>query len=194
METTAIHFLHGSIPKKAYKDNEPTMRGGLLGGHIYIQIKNKVYGFEPVHDKNFHIFPRSNPYKYNSMLKKEEHEKWMQFAKDQQFTSIEIKVSEPRYRYLKNIIKKYKNLPPFDYALLGMRCASFTHYLLTKAQVCHSAGVIDSIIRYPYPRKLRKNLTKKALKKGWNIIKTKGSERRIWENDDHFLRTIIKGI
>ncbi len=80
-------------------------------------------------------------------------------------------------------MKRFKKHPPFDYAFLGVRCASFTHHVLTKCGICHSAGILDSILRYPYPRKLRFRLMRLAQKQGWKISETCGSDTRIWEEN-----------
>ena len=183
MDRIVVHFLHGFVPKSQYKNTEPTIRGGLWGGHIFIQIKHLIYGFETFHDDDFHIFPRMDYRKFNSMLKKERLTDWQKNAHNNKFTSFEIPLTNPRFIYLRNVLKQYRKKPPFDYALFGMRCTSFTHYILTKAKVCHSRGFIDSVIRYPYPRKLRKKLMRKALRNGWRITQTPGTDHRIWEND-----------
>ena len=189
-----VHFFHGYVIKKPFRNTEEPIRGGFLGGHVYFQLKNHVYGFEPINNDKFHVVPRIHPKRFNSNLKKEHVNDWLRFYEQYKFTSIEVLVSQTRFIYLKNILKKYKILPPYDYALLGVRCASFTHYLLTKCGVCRSAGIIDSIIRFPYPRKLRFNLLRKALKQGWRISETTGTNTRIWEENQPLLKTLHKQI
>jgi hypothetical protein len=187
-----IHFLHGYIVKKQFKHTDKSIRGGLLGGHIYIQLKNHLYGFEPLNIKDFHVLPRIKSSRFNSIVKKGHIDDWLQYHQHVKFTSIEISVSQPRYVYLKNILKKFNKHPPYDYALLGVRCTSFTHYLLTKCGICHSTGIIDSIIRYPYPRKLRSSLMRNAQQQGWKISETAGAEARIWEENIPFLKVLKK--
>lgn len=187
-----IHFLHGNIVKKHFKNTEQSIRGGLLGGHIYFQLKNQLYGFEPLNNTAFHILPRIKSTRFNSMVTKEHVNDWRQHSRHLKFTSIEVSISQPRYVYLKNTLKRFKKHPPFDYALLGVRCASFTHYVLTKCGICHSAGIVDSILRYPYPRKFRFHLIHKAQKKGWGISETTGSDTRVWEENKPFYKSVKK--
>lgn len=192
IKKTILHFLHGSVSKKRYKHDEYSIRGGLLGGHIYIQINSHIYSFEPRYNDDFHIFPRKNPYAFNSNLKKIKYEDWINHIESKKMTSIEIPLNEAMHSYLKNLLKQYKLKTPFDYAFFGMRCASFTHYLLSKINIFSSTGWLQSIVLFPYPRKLRKELIKKAKLNSWKIYKISGSGTRTWENDESLhLKEII---
>ena len=49
------HFLHGSKPKRAFKETEDRWFGGLLGGHTGIEYApNKVLNFQP--KSRLHLF------------------------------------------------------------------------------------------------------------------------------------------
>ncbi len=98
-----IHFLHGYIVRKQYKHTEKSIRGGFLGGQIYFQLKNQVYGFEPLNNNEFHILPRIKSTRFNGMVTKEHLNEWVQHSGHLKFTSIDVSLSPPRYVYLKNI-------------------------------------------------------------------------------------------
>lgn len=174
-----IHFIHGSKPSKEYRNTGEKVPGGLLGGHIYIQVAENVYGFESIDRKRIHIFPQR---KFNSVYKKEFLGNWKISIADQKMTSIKIPVDELKFSQLKNILEIYCSKVPYDYAVLGMRCGSSSYQILSELGLFPVSSRMTAMMKVPVPRILRKKMLIMAHQNNFSITKQTGSEKRIWEH------------
>ena len=60
-----VHFIHGSKPRKAFKQEEQKWKGGIWGGHVGIEIdSDRVIDFKP--QGRFHWLAHRN--KRNSVF------------------------------------------------------------------------------------------------------------------------------
>lgn len=187
-----MHFLHGYIPKYKSRETTERIRGGLLGGHIFFQVEGNIYGFEPQRDDDFHIFPRRKAEKFNSRYKKEVLSEWQERMQGKLLSSFKIPMKDTDYALVKTKLQNYSEQAPYDYAFFGMRCASSAHNLLADTSLFAPSGKLKSILSYPYPRRLRKKLLKKALRENWKVSKSEGSGEMIWETDGsmHFSKAL----
>lgn len=178
-----IHFIYGSKPKREFRDIEEKIPGGLLGGHIFIQTGEYYYGFESVNRKNIHLFPRK---KFNSIYTKEHISSWSFSHKHEKMMSIELTVVPGTLNKIIAAVESYHQKTPYDYAVLGIRCASSTYQILSEAGFFAFASNLKSMILVPYPSILRNKVLRIATANNY-IIKTQvGSSRRIWEKGSEF--------
>lgn len=179
-QTVIIHFLHGSKPRKEYRDTEEKVHGGLLGGHIWIQTSDYLYGFEPAYKKRVHLFPRK---KFNAVYTKDNYSEWKTKNSNQKITSIELPISEGNFIILNGLLEDYHLKTPYDYAVAGMRCGAATYQLLSETGYFTPASNFISMIKAPAPKTLRRKLLKLAGENNYKIILQQGTDRRIWESD-----------
>jgi hypothetical protein len=178
--TLHLHFLYGSKPKKKFKEFEKKVFGGINGGHIYLQLDEYVYGFEPADEKKLHIFPKK---KFNSIFRKENYISWKKFIVNKKVTSIEIPLDIINKTYLLNLFEDYCTKTPYDYAFFGMRCAASSYQILSDIGLFPPISRLSTILKVPYPRVIRRKLLKTAVKCDFKIIKQQGSTTRIWEKE-----------
>jgi hypothetical protein len=178
-ESIFIHFVHGSKPSREYRYTGEKVPGGLLGGHIYIQVAENVYGFESIDRKRIHIFPQR---KFNSVFKKEYLGAWKVSTHDEMMTSIEIPVDELKLSHFKNILEIYCSKVPYDYAVLGMRCGSSSYQILSELGFFPVSSRMTAMLKVPVPRILRKKMLSIAHENNFRITKQSGSDKRIWEH------------
>lgn len=175
-----VHFLYGSKPAKGYKKTESKYFGGIMGGHVVVEIGDSIYGFSPAQpisrvfakksfsNGNFHLESGYNFY-YDSL-----HQKLL---------SIKIPISNTEFIEIRKHAREYLKQTPFDYALFGMRCASTAHDLLAKAEIFKTRSKLGYIIKTFYPRKIRKRLLDLAFENNYEIIYQEGRKERKWEKD-----------
>lgn len=175
-----IHFVYGSKPKKEFLSDEGKVPGGLLGGHIFIQSGENVYGFESTDRKRIHIFPHR---RFNSIFKKEHLNDWKKATGDQKMTSIEIPVEMGIFRHLDSILENFNNQTPYDYAVFGMRCGSSTYQILSELGFFPVGPEIIAIFRIPYPGILRKKMLRMAEANNYSIKLQPGNDKRTWEKE-----------
>jgi hypothetical protein len=178
-----IHFIYGSKPEKEFKDTEEKIPGGLLGGHIFIQCGEYYYGFESINRKKIHLFPRKI---FNSVYTKEHISSFSQSHNHEKILSIELPVNQGAHNQIIILLESYHQKTPYDYAVLGMRCASSTYQLLSGAVFFPFASNLKSMILIPYPAILRKKVLRIAKSKSYTIKSQPGSSRRIWEKGPEF--------
>jgi hypothetical protein len=124
MRIIKIHFLHGSKPKKEFKNTEHKVFGGIHGGHVTIELDNEEYGFNPT-KKPVHIF--SNKMIQSSYVKTPVRNREEGIEKT---TSFVILISLNQYFLLRECLENYLDNAPYDYAFFGMRCAASTREIL----------------------------------------------------------------
>jgi hypothetical protein len=178
-----IHFLYGSKPLKAYK-NEPKWFGGILGGHVGLESDSgKILNFLPV--GKFHIFPK----------KKDKHGAYALYSSAQFYgyfggnpdsvkkTTVFIPISKQQKMEFDSISKAYLESTPYDYALFGLRCGAASYKILGQLGILPKYTFGKTLRTITHPRKLRKRLLKKTTENGWKIVRKQGSDRRKWEKD-----------
>lgn len=176
-DTLTVYFLHGSKPKRAYKDTEQKWFGGKLGGHVGISVNDsEILNFLPT--------------KGGSLFNKKEFESKFVLSSESNFwnilgyvdsvtsTIIKIPISENQKTKFEIIKNNYLNNSPYDYALLGYRCGSSSYEILAQIHVLKPMTNKKTIYRIFYPRRLRKRLVKHS---NYSISITQGSTKRKWE-------------
>ncbi len=179
-----VHFIHGSRPKKEFKNIEKKWRGGILGGHVGLEIEpNRVLDFKS--KGKFHWFAhRKNIHSQFSL--KTQAEFWGYFGSDSSVlerTTVKIPISQKQKNALDSLAKSYIFQCPYDYAFLGMRCASASYDVLAEAGVFKKRSRFGVIFKNFYPKKLRKRVLRMARENGWVVLKNGGSKRRVWDVD-----------
>lgn len=174
-----VHFLYGSKPKRKYKDQELKYFGGLHGGHVSIEINGVDYGFEP--NRGFHVLARRKKFKSayvaNRLMGRP------RYGSNSKTATVFLPVTSAQANAMENKLKGYCEQPPYDYAFLGMRCASSVHEVLSSAGIVKPRKRAWNIISTFYPKKLRKRLLKLAKQKNYIVIFNAGRQTRKWEKD-----------
>jgi hypothetical protein len=179
-----VHFLYGSKPKKEYKEVETKWFGGILGGHVGIEVdSNKVINFVP--DGRFHWLAHSN----NCHCKFAVHtadnffEIFGGASRSVKKSTVIIPISKQQKQKLDSIFYAYTSEAPYDYAFIGMRCSSAAYDILGQIGIFKQYSYRRTIRKIFYPRRLRKKLYEKAKENNWKVIRQNGTERRKWEED-----------
>lgn len=175
-----IHFIYGSVPLKEFRNTDEKVPGGLLGGHIYLQTGQNVFGFEPIDRTRIHMFPHK---KFNSIYTKEKYTDWYQHIRDKKLLSIEIPLSDSSGKYLNILLENFHRRTPYDYALFGMRCGASTYQILSETGLFPLTSGFGAMLRVPLPRILRKKLLKMAAERQLTITRQAGNPGRKWEKD-----------
>ncbi|TNE82168.1 MAG: hypothetical protein EP332_01375 [Bacteroidetes bacterium] len=180
-----VHFLYGSVPVDSFKEEEPEWFGGLLGGHVGIEIDtNRVLHFVP--QGGLHIIGRVKKNFKSHFAQSDTTSFWGIFgtpADSVKRLSVEMKVSAKQKHDLDSIAIAYRSKVPYDYAFFGMRCASATYDVLS------AAGILKYYhpkVNYPqhfYPALFRKKLLARAEDHQWDLYRREGTYRRKWEED-----------
>lgn len=174
-----VYFLYGSVPAKGYKDKEPILFGGIHGGHVTIGVQNLVVGFVPYN--GFHYINHKYDFcsNFHHQLKKE----FLQDTVANKYVTFEIPVSDSQFRQLKKIISDYIAHSPYDYAFLGMRCASAAYDILSQVGIFEKKSKWGNIFSNFYPKKLRKKMFLLATQKNYKVTYNAGRHSRRWEKD-----------
>lgn len=176
---TKIHFRYGSKPLKQFP-NQNEMFGGILGGHVYFQVNEYFYGFEPFDEKSFHYFPSRN---FNAIFRKESLNDWTLKHKDQKVLTIQLPLTSEQELNLLTILEKYHRQTPYDYAVFGMRCGASSYHILSQIGLFETVSRFQCILSIPYPKFLRKKFIKIAKKNNWKMELKEGTMERTWEKD-----------
>lgn len=176
----SIHFIHGSYPKKGCTDQR-TRVGGLLGGHIEIEMDGLVYGFEFEDQHHIHIFPAKSRASFNSKFTLKKKADWHTETKHDKITSIKIPVTALRKKALQDKLLMHYKKAPYDYAFFGMRCASATYEDIAGLGILPEKSRFQYIIHAFYPRPLRKKMLRWARNNDINVEFKAGIGCRVWE-------------
>lgn len=174
-----VNFLYGSKPLKKYKDTENPHFGGLHGGHISIELDNIDYGFGT--SGSFHFFAHKNN-RHSSFDSKNTQGKPAYMA-GWKYASVYIPLTPEQYDKAKQILTDYVNKTPYDYAFIGMRCASSTRDILGQIKILKKRNNFGYILTTFYPKQLRKKMFRLAKKNNYKVIKQEGRPTRKWEKD-----------
>lgn len=188
-ETIRIMFIYGSKPASGYEKMERTWFGGIHGGHVAMEIgSDSVLGFRST-EYPCHFFPHK---KFSSMFEiRSVYRTWEIFpphnykVDELKRVVFAIPITPAQKLKIDSIARRYLHKTPYDYATMGMRCASATYEILAQTGLAKSYGG-STWWKIIMPKDLRTALFKKAASpegKGWTIYKYAGSERRVWEDD-----------
>lgn len=179
-----VHFLYGSKPHKNYKDVEYKWFGGILGGHVGIELKDdKILNFLP--SGKFHYIGK-NKKRHSAYALHSEEGFYTMFGGNPDSvkkTVVYIPISQEQARQFEAITEQYLKEAPYDYAFVGMRCGSATYEVLAQLDILKSRAKLKNIFKVFYPKKLRRRLIKKAKRNNWKVIQQDGTKRRKWEKD-----------
>lgn len=175
-----VHFVYGSKPKSAFKKTEAKQFGGIHGGHVYLELENKIISYGTNNGK-WHIFPHKS--KSAGRYRIDKDLKWHGDTGKLKITTIVIPITEEQVLKFKETEKKYFEQTPYDYAFLGMRCAAGAYDVLSKAEVCKCKSRFGIISKNFYPKRLRVKLLKRAQKEKWEVLRQEGRITRKWERD-----------
>ena len=149
--------------------------GGLFGGHVAIQIYDRVYGFYYADRNNIHIFPNNK--NKNSLFQNQSLQEWEDIVRHKKETIISIPATEDEkelmlHYYLRNIER-----PEWDYSFWEERCASNCFRLLSKFNKV-SAG--SRFFKAFFPGQLLYTLKREAKERDYFVRTKPGDPRRIW--------------
>lgn len=175
-----LHFVYGSKPLPAYRRTEVKQFGGIHGGHVYLEVNNKIISFGTNQGK-WHIFPHKS--KSAGKYRIDKDLAWHGDTAAKKMATIVIPVSQKQLDKLTEAEKKYFAETPYDYAFFGMRCAAGAYDMLSKAEVCKRKSRFAIISKNFYPKRLRVKLLRRAKKENWQVVKLEGRKTRKWERD-----------
>ncbi|MBT8231668.1 MAG: hypothetical protein HKO66_05330 [Saprospiraceae bacterium] len=175
-ETIKIHFTHGSInPRDCF--NGYSRLGGLLGGHVEVEIDSTIYGF--IYDAlPVEVFPDDD---INSKIENINLPEWEKQTKEFRVTTISLEITSEQKNSLEKRLNANLLIPKYDYSFFGQRCTSFLAYILGKEKIINPMSKFESSITYFYPRQFRHTLLKFALTHNYDVEFRKGIECVIWE-------------
>jgi hypothetical protein len=180
----SVHFLYGSKPAKGFEATEPRWFGGKRGGHVGIEVgPDQVLNFGP--SGKFHWFSNDRK-RHSHFTERSVAETFQVLGKSEgslQTVSIEIPLDSGDFAHLREIRDKYLAHPPYDYAFIGMRCASASDEILAKIGLTKRRSFWGTVFGTFRPRALRTRLLRKAAVLGWKVSRQDGSDHRIWEKD-----------
>lgn len=175
----SVHFLYGSKPAHGYKTTEQKAFGGIHGGHVYMQIDSTMFSFVPKY--GWHIVARHNKVEGGYVV--QDANGWANDTSGDKYTSIRIPLSDSQYKVLTTIEKCYLDTSPYDYAFLGMRCASACADVLSQLGIIKDRSNFGLIRKNFYPKRLRRKLLRYAKKNKLEVIRHGGRPSRKWERD-----------
>jgi hypothetical protein len=179
-----VHFLYGSKPKKEYRSSESKWFGGVLGGHVGIELdSNRILNFVP--SGKFHIVAKKN--NRHSRFAIHSFESFYSILGGEpaqnKKTIVRVPITREQKLLFDSISKAYQEQTPYDYAFIGMRCGAAAYDILGKLDVLKPFSYRRTYRKIFYPKKLRKRLLKKATTNDWQVIREPGSATRKWEQD-----------
>ena len=179
-----VHFLYGSKPEKAYEIVEKKWFGGIYGGHVGISVDDSIISFVPL--GKLHYFARRDSLHsrfISSSIK--DFKGIFDGATDAavRHVCVEIPITDEQYQTLQLVTYRYLNQTPYDYAFIGMRCASATYDMLSQAGIMKPLKKSRMVTKIFYPKKLRKRIWGLAKEKNYRIAFEEGRDTRIWEKD-----------
>lgn len=170
-----VRIYHGSQRKwKSRKDFKEV--GGLMGGHVAIQVEDHVYGFFYKDLKKLHIFPTNK--NKNCEFQKQTLEEWNEIIKLKKETTIKIPVTNEDIEFLLGFYETNLTAPSCDYSFFGERCASNCYHLLKKiGKITGGSYFLNAF----WPGQLIRKLKRESKKHGYEINVKQGDPNRIWQ-------------
>jgi hypothetical protein len=196
-DSIRVLIIYGSKPAKGHP-KEYKWFGGRPGGHVAIQVdQDRVISFGPTkYHPMCHIFARSKPANFRSRYRIETVERfWETFnytgakypVDSLRRMIVSIPVSAKQKRKLDSIARAYTTQVPYDYAVLGMRCASSSYEVLAQLDLFDKPYKHFIWWHILFPRDIRYELMKEV-KYGrgarcWRVYQSNGSHSRKWDYD-----------
>ena len=180
IDEITVHFIHGSYPKKGCTDQRERV-GGLLGGHVEIEIDSFMYGFEFNDQNNIHIFPRKKADLFNSKFTMKSISDWTIETVYDKITSITIPLASQKKNELVAKLQMNQMDMPYDYSFFGMRCASATYEDISNLGILAEKSRFQYIVNAFYPRQLRKRMVQWAKYNNLKVGYKEGIDCRVWE-------------
>jgi hypothetical protein len=185
-DSIRVLFIYGSKPAKGFETTERKWFGGMIGGHVGMEIgPDSVLSFRST-EYPCHFFPHK---KFSSLFEvKTLHGMWETFpphnyvVDDLKRVVFVIPVTRVQKRAIDSVARRYLHHAPYDYATAGMRCASATYEIMAQAGLFRGYGR-STWWKILLPRDLREILFKRAKEEGWTIRRFAGSAHRVWEDD-----------
>ena len=179
-----VHFLYGSKPHSRYEDTEPLWFGGKPGGHAGIEYRNdSIIDF--VHWGRFHwLQKRGDKHgRFNVHSIKSFYAILGGNPDSVKKAVVIVPLTILQKQLMDSLVVNYRRQSPYDYALVGMRCAAATYDILAQLGILKHLSFRKTYLNIFFPRKLRKRLFKKARKSNWAIERQVGSPKRKWDKD-----------
>lgn len=180
--TLNVYFLYGSRPAKAYRTSETKWFGGKMGGHVALGLSaDSLLNFMPL--GKFHRIAHRDP-KHSHYILLDSAQFGNVFGGSGgaiKTATIEIPIDSAKRSNFIEIETRYLAETPYDYAFLGIRCASATDEILAKLGVTRKRSYWGTIFGTFHPKVLRKRLLKLARTAHWKVTFTRGSNRRRWQ-------------
>jgi hypothetical protein len=174
MQMVKVRIYHGYIRRWKAR-HLPKEIGGWFGGHVVMQIDEKVFGFIYSDKSNIHIFSRKK--NKNGVFHEYTLEAWESIVADKKETIVEIPVSENEKTFLIDYYTINQSNPSVDYSFFGERCASSCYHLLKKIGKMQGGHYLFNAF---YPGQFTRHLVKTAARKGYKVYEKEGPGDRIW--------------
>lgn len=196
-DSVRVLIIYGSKPAKGHKEQYKWF-GGKPGGHVALDLgHDRVLSFAPTkYHPICHIFARSKAKNFRSRFRYESVERFWQtfnYTGDHYLVDslkrmvVTIPINARQRRTLDSLAAAYTRQTPYDYAVLGMRCASATYDILARADCFADPYKHHLWWHILLPRDLRYELQKEALRDhpgmDWRVYKRDGSRTRKWDRD-----------
>ncbi len=183
--SVSVWFLYGSTPAKGFEQHERKWFGGKHGGHVGIEVDSgMIVSFVP--KGKFHLIGKD--WDRHSCFAVHSPEAFSQLMGSisegtAKLCTIQIPLSKEQKARLDSIVATYLTTTPYDYAFIGMRCASAAYDLLSGTGVVKPYATLRLQWKIFYPKRLRTFLLALARKNHWEIHKQEGGPSRKWERD-----------
>ena len=168
-----IHFINPrKIDEETKNKHDLKWFTGWLSGHVGIEYSfNRILDF--VSQGSFHWIAQRK--KHHSQFNIRTRTEFLGlFGQDHENThgiTITIPVSFSRQQKLATTARKYVYKSPYDYAFVGMRCASATYEILARAGILKPFSLNATAFLFPSPLFLKIYLLRIAHKKHWKAEK-----------------------
>jgi hypothetical protein len=169
-----VRIFHGSIAKPFRGDRYREL-GGFFGGHVAVQIDDRVYGFFYADRQNIHLFPQ--PHNKSSVFQNQSLAEWEALVAHKKETIISIPVNDAEKQHMLQFYERNLAAPEWDYSFWGERCASNCFRLLADHGKVRKGS---RFLKAFFPQQLLRTLRREAKKRGYTIRTKAGDPRRFW--------------
>ncbi len=191
-DTLLVRMFHGSIPKpRLFLGNSvetPTYTndprglvrpnvGGLLGGHVVVQLRDRVFGFVYIDAKKIHWVDQPE---FNGEFHNYSVEEWEYIVKHRRETCFHIPATEEELMHCESYFLRECRQPSRDYSFWGERCASNVYRLLVSLNKIPSGNYRMQAF---WPGALRRTLLSEAAKNQWLVSVKEGNTGEWWQGN-----------